>query len=126
MADHPEQEPAPNLTVLKWVVGILGFLIVLFAGIIAVTIFMRLTATETKEPPVASVISEPARGGTLTTFGDIRVPIPDDMDVIELSGAGDRLFLTLGTEGAARLILVVSLTDGTILGTLNLEKDGIQ
>ena len=126
MSDHPEQDPVPNHAVLKWVVGILGFLIVLFAGIIAVTIFMRLTATETKEPLVTSVISEPSRGGTLATFGDIRVPIPDDMDVIELSGAGDRLFLTLGTEGAARLILVVSLTDGKILGTFNLEKDGIQ
>ena len=48
------------------------------------------------------------------------------MDVLSLSSGQDRLFLTLGTEGAARLILVISLKDGKVLGSFNLEKDGIQ
>lgn len=127
MSDHSDQDPGPNLTLLKWVVGILGFLIVLFAGIIAVTIFARLTATETETPPMENEGALPAsRGAPLAVFGDIRLPIPDDMDVLALTPSQERLFVTLGTEGAARLILVVSLNDGRVLGSFNLEKDGIQ
>ena len=131
MSDQTDPEPGPNLTLLKWIVGILGFLIVLFAGIIGVTIFMRLTATETE-----TVVGEPkmaeqaevgtVQGGDVAAFGDIRLPIPDDMDLLSLSSGSERLFLTLGTEGAARLILVISLKDGKVLGSFNLEKDGIQ
>ncbi|WP_339630593.1 hypothetical protein [uncultured Sneathiella sp.] len=131
MSDQTDPEPGPNLTLLKWIVGILGFLIVLFAGIIGVTIFMRLTATETD-----SLIDEPkmaqeaeinrGKGSDVAAFGDIRLPIPDDMDVISLSPGPERLFITLGTEGAARLILVIRLNDGKVLGSFNLEKDGIQ
>ena len=131
MSDQTDPEPGPNLTLLKWLVGILGFLIVLFAGIIGVTIFMRLTATETD-----SLIDEPkmaqeaeinrGKGSDVAAFGDIRLPIPDDMDVISLSPGPERLFITLGTEGAARLILVIRLNDGKVLGSFNLEKDGIQ
>ena len=77
MSDQTDPEPGPNLTLLKWIVGILGFLIVLFAGIIGVTIFMRLTATETD-----SLIDEPK--------------------------------------------MAIRLNDGKVLGSFNLEKDGIQ
>ncbi|MAZ04557.1 MAG: hypothetical protein CMN56_15595 [Sneathiella sp.] len=131
MSDQIDPDPGPNLTLLKWIVGILGFLIVLFAGIIGVTIFMRLTATETE-----TVVGEPkmaeqaevgtAQSGGVAAFGDIRLPIPDDMDLLSLTSGQERLFLTLGTEGAARLILVISLKDGKVLGSFNLEKDGIQ
>ncbi|MEX1035395.1 MAG: hypothetical protein WDZ54_05525 [Sneathiella sp.] len=131
MSDQTDPERGPNLTLLKWIVGILGFLIVLFAGIIGVTIFMRLTATETdsliNDPKMAEKAEVSRSGGvSLAAFGDIRLPIPDDMDVISLSSGSERLFVTLGTEGAARLILVISLTDGKVLGSFNLEKDGIQ
>ena len=95
MSDQTDPEPGPNLTLLKWIVGILGFLIVLFAGIISVTIFMRLTATETD-----SLIDEPkmaqeaeinrGKGSDVAAFGDIRLPIPDDMDVISLSPGPER------------------------------------
>jgi hypothetical protein len=132
MSDQSEQNPGPNITLLKWIVSILGVLIVIFAAVIAVTIYQRMTATDTAKAPVESqpvstmTSSNNDVGAALIQFGDVRVPLPDDMDVISLTASGERLFIVLGTEGAARLILVVSLLDGKTLGALNLERDGIQ
>ena len=129
MSEKPSENSGPNLTLLKWIVGVLGVLIILFATVIAVTIYKRMTAMETKSVPETQDTMVPkAAGGkaTLNEFGDIRLPIPDDMDVISLTPSRERLFVTVGTEGAARLILVISLDDGRVLGSFNLEKDGIQ
>ena len=129
MSDKAPENSGPNLTLLKWIVGILGVLIILFATVIAVTIYKRMTAMETKSAPEKQAAMFPkVTGGnvTLEEFGDIRLPIPEDMDVISLTPSSERLFVTVGTEGAARLILVISLNDGRILGSINLEKDGIQ
>ncbi|USG62722.1 hypothetical protein NBZ79_06995 [Sneathiella marina] len=125
MSDQMEQEPGPNLTLLKWVVGVLGFLIILFVVVIAVTIYKRMTATDTTEMVMGST-EQPAVGQTYAAFGDKRIPVPDDMDVISLTASESRLFVMLGTEGAARLILVVDVATGDVVGALNLEKDGIQ
>lgn len=127
MSEKPSENSGPNLTLLKWIVGVLGALIILFATVIAVTIYKRMTATETKSEPAQQEKAISVSGKmTLAKFGDIRLPIPDDMDVINLTPSSERLFVTVGTEGAARLILVVSLEDGSVLGSFNLEKDGIQ
>lgn len=129
MSEKAPEKSGPNLTLLKWIVGILGVLIVLFATVIAVTIYKRMTAMETKSSPeMQDAMLPKVTGGrvTLEKFGDIRLPIPDDMDVISLTPSSERLFVTVGTEGAARLILVISLDDGSVLGSFNLDKDGIQ
>ena len=126
MSEKPTENSGPNLTLLKWIVGILGVLIILFAVVIAVTIYKRMTATETGTTLPSDKPVEFKATGDLAVFGDVRLPIPDDMDVISLTPSRDRLFVTVGTEGASRLIIVVSLTDGKVLGSLNLDKDGIQ
>ncbi|WP_288902585.1 hypothetical protein [uncultured Sneathiella sp.] len=127
MSEKPSENSGPNLTLLKWIVGVLGALIILFATVIAVTIYKRMTAMETKSEPAQQEKTISVSGKmSLAKFGDIRLPIPDDMDVISLTPSSERLFVTVGTEGAARLILVVSLEDGSVLGSFNLEKDGIQ
>ncbi|TNE41338.1 MAG: hypothetical protein EP348_01045 [Alphaproteobacteria bacterium] len=129
------EQPGPNITLLKWIVGILGVLIVIFTAVIAVTIFQRLTATgsvekdgktATTEAMAAPPVLKSDAATKLPRFGDIRLPVPDDMDVIDMTASSDRLFLTLGTEGAARLVLVIDLSDGRVLGSINLEKNGIQ
>jgi hypothetical protein len=125
MSEQMEQEPGPSLTLLKWIVGVLGFLIILFVVVIAVTIYKRMTATDTTEM-VTSSPAQPAVGKSYAAFGDKRIPIPDDMDVISLTASESRLYIMLGTEGAARLILVVDVETGDVIGALNLEKDGIQ
>ena len=128
MSEEPSENSGPNFTLLKWIVGVLGVLIILFATVIAVTIYKRMTAMETKPAPEMPDTMLPKTSGTspLAEFGDIRLPIPDDMDLISLTPSNDRLFVTVGTEGAARLILVISLDDGSVLGSFNLERDGIQ
>lgn len=132
MKNDPDVEPGPNITLLKWIVGILGFLIILFIGIIGVTLYNRMTAPKSVNPPAASEIPQPAPQGVtagagaaaigLRDFGDIAVAIPEDMDVISLTSDGARMFLTLGTEGAARRILVFSLADGHQLGSFSLDR----
>jgi len=126
MSDQSEQPSGPNITLLKWIVSILGILIVVFAVVIAVTIYKRMTATDTADEVPKDMKTVVMAEGGLVKFGDIRVPLPDDMDVISLTASDERLFVVFGTEGAARLILVISLLDGTTLGSLNLERDGIQ
>lgn len=128
MSEKAPEKSGPNLTLLKWIVGILGVLIVLFATVIAVTIYKRMTAMETKPAPEMpdTMLSKTSRASTLSEFGDIRLPVPDGMELISLTPSNDRLFVTIGIEGAARLILVISLDDGSVLGRFNLEQDGIQ
>ncbi|MCC3305456.1 hypothetical protein [Sneathiella sp. HT1-7] len=128
MSEEPSENSGPNFTLLKWIVGVLGVLIILFATVIAVTIYKRMTAMETKPAPEMpdTMLSKTSGTSPLAEFGDIRLPIPDDMDLISLTPSNDRLFVTVGTEGAARLILVISLDDGSVLGSFNLERDGIQ
>ncbi len=126
MSEQSGQTPGPNITLLKWIVGILGVMIVILAVVIAVTIYKRLTATDTAEMPIEKTKSTDTGGQKLAHFGDIRVPIPEDMDVISLSAGNDRLFMVFGTEGVARIVLVISLMDGEVLGTLTLGREGIQ
>jgi|TARA_R100000005_G_scaffold96680_3_gene85985 hypothetical protein len=134
MTDEPDYEPGPNLTLLKWIVGILGFLIILFVGIIGVTLYMRITGSESANPPATAEESRPAPATVvegsglvpLSGFGDVAIQVPEDMDVISLTSDGARMFLTLGTEGTARRILVYSLADGRELGRFILDRAIVQ
>ncbi|MCR9212114.1 MAG: hypothetical protein NXI13_00235 [Proteobacteria bacterium] len=126
MSEQSDQTPGPNFTLLKWIVGILGVLIVIFAVVIAVTIYKRLTATDTAEMSTEITTSSTMGYQKQAQFGDIRVPIPEDMDVISMTAGNDRLFMVFGTEGVARIVLVISLMDGEVLGTLTLGREGIQ
>lgn len=125
MSEQSDQTPGPNITLLKWIVGILGILIIILAVVIAVTIYKRLTATDDTET-VVETEALVSGGRKMAHFGDIRVPIPEDMDVISLTAGDDRLFMVFGTEGVARIVLVISLMDGEVLGTLTLGREGIQ
>ncbi|WP_373087489.1 hypothetical protein [Sneathiella sp.] len=125
MTENREPQSEPNHAVLKWIVGVLGALIVLFVVVIGVTIFQRLTATDTTTSETSRPLAEPATTEThLAELGDIKVSIPADMEIIDLSASNDRLFLILGADGMTQRILVISLSDGSVLGTLNLDKDG--
>ena len=124
MSEQSGQSPGPNLALLKWIVGILGVLIVIFTVVLAVTIFSRLTATDSDD--TSAEMSAGAGGGKHAQIGDIRVPLPEDFDVISLTAANERLFMILGSEGVARVILIISLKNGEILGTLTLGREGIQ
>ncbi|MBL4739726.1 MAG: hypothetical protein JKY12_01960 [Sneathiella sp.] len=118
------EEQAPNTTFLKWVVIILGILILGVAGLIIVTIYKRALTPSVEdtvnEIPVPEVLEKPVLD---TKFGDVLLDVPDGMKIVNVSGAGNRILVTYGIS-ASELhgVLVVHAISGEILGQIRLKK----
>jgi hypothetical protein len=123
-------ESQANIRVLKAVVIVLGLLILVSIGIIAVTIYRRLA--DSNAPPPAPVITAPpatdapvdnAPSAGLKTFGDHKVDLPGGARLIETRIAGDRMFLRVRLLGGSEVWMVLSLLTGDTLCRLDLVVD---
>lgn len=127
---------------LKAVVIVLGLLIILSIGVIAVTVFRRLS--DTGPPPArlatapastAPASTEPATNGTadaapergtgapLPVFGDRRVELPQGARLVETRITGDRMFLRARLLGGNEVWIVLSLLTGQQLGSFELVAE---
>jgi hypothetical protein len=104
------------MAMLKGLVVVLGVLIVVALGVIAVTVANRLSdggKTETA-----------ATDGAHTTFGDIRVALPHGARVVETHAEGGRLVLRVERADGEPQILIYDLATGRALGTVTLTVPG--
>jgi hypothetical protein len=108
---------------LKALVIVMGIVIVIGMGVIAVTLYDRLTARLGEEEPAAVVEAQqpapaPARP---RAFGTRELSLPRGARIEDMVAEGDRLILHLRLPGGQYQIMIVDLADGSRLGTLNLE-----
>lgn len=110
---------------LKALVIVMGIVIVIGMGVIAVTLYERLTARLGEEEPAAVVEAQqpapapaPARP---RAFGTRELSLPRGARIEDMVAEGDRLILHLRLPGGQYQIMIVDLADGSRLGTLNLE-----
>ncbi|GLQ06363.1 hypothetical protein [Sneathiella chinensis] len=126
------EEEVPNTTFLKWVVIILGILIIGVASLIGVTIYKRATsAVETAEQAekAVSVVPVPATPAVappaetpVAAFGNIPVSAPAGLTLVSVEASGNRLLLQFAdAEGIVRQIAVVDYAEGKVLGTISID-----
>jgi len=130
-------ESQANIRMLKAVVIVLGLLIILSIGVIAVTVFRRLTDSG---PPPARLVTAPATtevppNGTaeassdrsinvaLPVFGHRKVELPPGARLVETRITGDRMFLRARLLGGNEVWIVLSLLTGQQLGSFELVAE---
>jgi hypothetical protein len=94
---------------LKSLVIALGVLILIGAGVVAVTLYKRVA--------VNSAASPAASAGP--GFGTQKIEIPEGAHLDEVIASGDRLILRLRLADGSPRILVVDLITGAPLGELD-------
>jgi hypothetical protein len=106
---------------LKALVIVMGVLIVVGTTVVVVTIYNRMNRLGEAAPAAQTVAAPPAPAGVAPiAFGDARVPIPDGCRVVEMVPAGERLLLRLGSIARCNRILVIDLSSGAALGSIDL------
>ena len=124
MAEVMTEEDVPNTTFLKWVVIILGILIIGVASAIGIILYKRATK-DVAEPEKATLqIPSPVVSSVpAVKFGDIQLAPPADMSAIGVTSSGDRLLVTYGPDAASpRLVIVIRQQTGEVLGRIILQK----
>ncbi|MEP3247205.1 MAG: hypothetical protein ABJN40_10270 [Sneathiella sp.] len=118
------EEEVPNTTFLKWVVIILGILIVGVASAIGVILYKRAVADEpaaisqAKTQEIPSSQQMPAK-----EYGVIDIDAPEGMSAIGVSNSEDRLLVVYGPDASSpRVVIVVQQQTGKILGRINVQK----
>lgn len=112
------EEDVPNTTFLKWVVTILGIMIVGVAVAIGVIMYQQAMAT-TETADVSDVAEVPVLtpGAKAVTFGSVNVSLPDNMVVTQTTYDAGRIILTYGSDEAdIQGMIVLDATSGVILG----------
>lgn len=118
------EEEVPDTTFLKWVVIILGVLIIAVAIAIGVILYKRATklAEKVSEPEI------PRPSGTVNSlpnqvFGDVTVTVPDGFVALSVTASDNRLLITYGdNEGLPKMIVVIEQNTGKTLGRISLGK----
>ncbi len=124
MAEVMTEEDVPNTTFLKWVVIILGILIIGVASAIGIILYKRATA-DVAEPEKAVVqeISPTVSSVPSVKFGDVQLEAPAGMSAIGVTSSGGRLLVTYGPDPVSpRLVIVVRQQTGEVLGRITLQK----
>ncbi len=112
------EEDVPNTTFLKWVVSILGIMIVVVAIAIGVILYQRATASfEAADVSSAPEVPVVMTGAKAVTFGTVKVPLPENMVVTQTAYDAGRIILTYGSDEAdIQGMMVLDSTSGAILG----------
>jgi len=102
---------------LKVLVVVMGVLLVAGFAVVVVTIMSRIGQRAT---PPATATARPV------PFGNTSVMLPADSLVMEVQGAGDRIFLRLDLANGTEMLLVLDAATGTELGRIKLDHEKSQ
>lgn len=113
---------------LKVLIIVMSVLILAGFGIIAVTLYKRMTAPEEAQAPAAEKAAPKAArlpaveipGAPPPAFGTARLGLPAGSEVIEMRAEGRRLLLRVRLPDGGQWIHVVDLATGASLGRIEL------
>ncbi len=101
---------------LKTVVILMGVLIVAGAGVIAVTIYNRVSAPTGPEAPAPAAAAATPKGFDVTRLG-----LPKGAELRGMEAAGTRLLLHVHIPGRGARVYVVHLETGALLGIVEVS-----
>lgn len=123
--------PGPNIALMKWIVIILGILIVVFTAVIGVKMYTILTATDeagasdvqhaASSGPASSV---PASSTEMAAFADLDIPLPENSTIVNMTASENRLFIHVQSDARGREILVIDALKGEVTGRIRLTPSG--
>lgn len=109
------EEDVPNTTFLKWVVAILGILIIAVASAIGVILYKRATKTMTADevPQVEQKVTSVSAGD----FGEVNVSVPDGYELANsMIDNGKLVLVYVNAEEEKETVYVLNLRDGSVTG----------
>jgi len=107
------EQLARRMRVLKWVVSILGILLVLAMVTTVVGVIYKAQHATPASPQIIANTAATTPAG----FGAMSLPMPSGCQVASATASGDRLIIvTSGPGDACRLLLVVDLKTGKLIG----------
>ena len=114
------EEDVPNTTFLKWVVAILGILIVGVAVVLIVTMYKRMANTsENANVPTPAVVSEAV---STTNFETLVLSEQKELQVLDIKQSNDNLLVIYGDgDRTPRKIIVLNPNTGKIVGQIILK-----
>jgi len=124
VVDLMTEEEVPDTTFWKWVVIILGVLIIAVAIAIGVILYKRATklAEKVSEPEIPQP-SETVSNLPNQVFGDVEVTVPAGLVAQSVTASGNRLLITYGeSDGLPKMIVVIEQNSGKTLGRISLGK----
>lgn len=103
---------------LKWLVILMGALIVAGVTVLGVTVFQRAQRLAGKDaaPPPA------ARPAPLRGFDAARLALPEGGRIVEMTAEGERLILRLRLGDGAERLVFIDMGSGAKVGELSLER----
>lgn len=105
---------------MKWIVAVLGVLIVLAFTILLVEVGRRMFTPKPGAPEPSSVRPTPDAQPRL--FGEIDVRIPAGARVESVTAAGDRMIAHVRTREGVSLGYVIDATTGLVLGIVRFPE----
>ena len=118
------EEDVPNTTFLKWVVSVLGILIVGVAVVLIVTIYKRMenTAENAAENTAKSSPSMASEGPVIGSFGTLEIPTQKGLQVQNIMQSDDNVLVIYGDmDRTPRKIIVLNPKTGKIVGQVVLK-----
>lgn len=116
------EEDVPNTTFLKWVVVILGIMIVGVAASIGIIVYKKAVGADEETIPVVQSPERPMVSPA-SAYGEIVVPLPEGMSVISTTEQGNQIYLTYGTDEAdLQGIIVLNAVRGVVVGRFVFEN----
>ena len=114
--------PGPNIALMKWIVIILGILIVAFTTVIGFKIYKEMTKSPvaTANNAITSAPSEGRSTDITASFADLEIALPAGGKILQMAGGQERLFLHVGSKAAVTEILVVDVKNGQLVGRIKL------
>ena len=107
------EQLARRMRVLKWVVSILGLLLVLAMITTIAGVIYKARHTTSASPQIGATFIPPAPSG----FGTASLPLPAGCQIASTSTTADRLIIvTGGPNDACRSVLVADLRTGKLIG----------
>ncbi|MDA0306991.1 MAG: hypothetical protein O3B76_12040 [Proteobacteria bacterium] len=108
------------MQLLKGTVIGLGVLIMLAGGLLAYGLYQK-----SQDPGwrLFSSVPAPAPGPSASKpFGAVNLNLPEGCVIARVLPDGERAYLTIGPSGACNRIVVVDITTGRVLGTIQPGK----
>jgi len=101
---------------LKVLVIVMGVLLIAGFAVVVVTIMGRMSQKAAPAAPIAASAHP-------VPFGNTTLTLPPDALVMEVQGAGDRIFLRLDLRDGTEMLLVLDAATGTELGRIKLDHE---
>lgn len=110
---------------LKALVIVMGVLIIAGIALVGYTIVKRAVSPAAPAKPAVSIAIPPAPpiagSAANAPYGPVEIPVPPDARILRTHAEGGRLLVELDLAGGGERVLVIELSTGALIGSIDLK-----